>query len=74
MATGTAEGSRARAYYATALCGMLDELPGPIIDETEQVSVLAVAVESLFAAIARVAARVNGRHGPVSRSRRSRAH
>ena len=63
-----------RTAFATSLCGMLDELPGPVIDNNEQLSVLAVAVEALFAAIARVAARVNGRHGPVSRRRRSRAH
>ena len=63
-----------RTVYAQRLCGLLDELPGPVIDDTEQLSVLAVAVEALFAAIARVAARVNGRHGPVSRRRRSRAH
>ena len=68
------EDLEARTANATALCGMLDELPGPIIDDTEQLSVLAVAVESLFAAFARVAVRVNGRHGPVSRRRRSRAH
>ena len=63
----------ARTASATAICGMLDALPGPIIDNTEQLSVLAVAVESLFAALARVAVRVNGRHGPVRR-RRSKAH
>ena len=63
-----------RTACATALCGMLDELPGPVLSDTEQLSVLAVAVESLFAAIARVSMRVNGRHGPVSRSRRSQAH
>ena len=67
------EDREARTANATALCGMLDELPGPIIDDTEQLSVLAVAVESLFAAFARVAVRVNGRHGPVRR-RRSKAH
>ena len=49
----------ARAYFAKAICGMLDELPGPIIDETEQLSVLAVAVESLFGAFARVTGKAN---------------
>ena len=54
-----------RTVYAQRLCGLLDALPGPVIDDTEQLSVLAVAVEALFAAIARVPTRVNGRHGPV---------
>lgn len=47
---------------------MLDELPGPIIDETEQVSVLAVAVESLFAAFARVTGKANVWRMPAGRS------
>ena len=63
-----------RTVCAQRMCGLLDTLPGPFIDATERLSVLAVAVEALFAAIAQVAVRMNGRHGPVSRSRRSRAH
>ena len=68
------EDLEARTANATALCGVLDELPGPVLSDNEQLSVLAVAVESLFAAFARVAVRVNGRHGPVSRRRRTRSH
>ena len=60
-----------RTANAEGLCGVLDLLPGPIIDNAEQLSVLAVAVEGLLAAMAQ---EVNGRHGPVSRRRLSRAH
>ena len=57
-----------RTANAEGLCRVLDSLPGPILSNNEQLSVLAVAVESLFAAFARVTGKANVWRMPAGRS------